>query len=184
MRYLADFDEIHTMAINLIENYSEEEVIEHILNILQLAYIRGQKKACEELDWEWEDYLLFGDWYENVILKKFKDENVIDRIKKYFRENDPQKLAVVIDTEYHRDFNTGEEDAANYVDERSVIRVKKTWCTQLDERVRDTHDYLEGTEVYLDERFYTYDGDSARFPGDFELAENNCGCRCYIQYSR
>ena len=184
MRYLADFDEIHRMAEMLILEYSEDEIVEHILNILKLAYIRGKKKVCDELDWEWEDYLLFGDWETEVILKEFDGKNVIDRIREYVKSYDAQKLAVVIDTEYHRDYNTGEEDMAEYIDERSITRVKKTWCTMLDDKVRDSHDYLEGMTVYRDEKFFTYDGDSARFPGDFNLAENNINCRCYVKYSR
>ena len=184
MRYLADFDEIHRMASMMLNEYNEEEIIESILNILRLAYIRGTKKVCEELDWEWEDYLLFGDWEEEVILKEIKGKNVIDRIKEYIETNNAERLAVVIDTEYHRDFNSGEENIAKYIDEKSIIRVKKTWCTQLDEKVRDTHDYLEGISVYMDEKFFTYDGDEARFPGDFGLAENNVNCRCYLKYTR
>ena len=186
MRSLASFDEIHAMALNMIENYSEEEIIEHILNILRMAYIRGKRKAAEELQWDWTDYYLlkWDEWEEQVILKKFDDKNVVDRIKEYYQNKDSQKLAVVIDTEYHRDYNTGEEDMATYIDERSVVRVKKTWRTQLDDKVRDTHDYLEGKQVYLDEKFYTYDGDEARFPGDFNLAENNINCRCYVEYKR
>ena len=163
MRYLADFDEIHRMASMMLNEYNEEEIIESILNILRLAYIRGTKKVCEELDWEWEDYLLFGDWEEEVILKKKKKKNVIDRIKEYIETNN---------------------NIAKYIDEKSIIRVKKTWCTQLDEKVRDTHDYLEGISVYMDEKFFTYDGDEARFPGDFGLAENNVNCRCYLKYTR
>ena len=186
MRYLADFDELHVMAATMLEEFTEEEIVENILNILNLAYIRGKQKACEDLDWEWNDYLLFGDedWEQEVILKEIKGKNVIDRIREHVQANDPDKLAVVIDTEYHRDFNTGEYDMAKYVDKQSVTRVKKKWVTQMDDRVRDTHDYLLDMEVGMDDRFYTYDGDSARFPGDFTLAENNCGCRCYVEYTR
>lgn len=183
MRYLADFDELHVMAATMLEEYTEEEIVENILNILRVAYIRGAQKACEDLDWEWEDYLLFGDedWEQEVILKEIKGKNVIDRIREHVQANDPDKLAVVIDTEYHRDFNTGELNMGFYVDKNRVTRVKKRWITMGDDKVRDTHSYLEGMEVNIDEKFYTFDGDSALSPGDFTLAENNINCRCIIQ---
>ena len=49
-----------------------------------------------------------------------------------------------------------------------------------DDKVRETHDYLEGVEVDLASEFVTFDGDSAKFPGDFSRAENNVNCRCVI----
>ena len=101
---------------------------------------------------------------------------------KTFREritedSTPEEVIRIIDTEAHRDYNTGVYDAAK---ESGKSTVRKKWLTMRDDRVRDTHDYLEGMVVGLDDVFYTYDGDSARFPGDFSLPENNINCRCGI----
>ena len=52
-----------------------------------------------------------------------------------------------------------------------------------DEKVRDTHQYLELMTVDIDEDFYTYDGDHASAPGMFELAQNNVNCRCELLFS-
>ena len=52
-----------------------------------------------------------------------------------------------------------------------------------DERVRDTHSYLELETVGIDDDFYTYDGDHAPYPGLFALPENNINCRCEILFS-
>lgn len=198
MRYLADFDELHVMAENMLLEYSEEEIVENILNILKSGYIRGLKKAAEELDWEWEDYLLFGDdeeeWEKKIIFKDIKGKTVIDRIKEHVQALSAEMLAVVIDTEYHRDYNAGKFAMAEMVDTLletqtygdvlGVTKVKKRWVTMGDERVRSTHDFLDYAEVGINERFVTYDGDSALYPGDFELAENNINCRCYLEYTR
>ena len=59
----------------------------------------------------------------------------------------------------------------------------KIWGTMLDEKVRDTHAYLEGMKVPLDAEFYTYDGDHAQAPGGFTDANNNCNCRCALDIS-
>ena len=52
----------------------------------------------------------------------------------------------------------------------------------LDDRVRDTHDYLEGVEVGLDDEFYTYLGNKAMFPGQFGVAEEDVNCRCWVTF--
>ena len=87
-------------------------------------------------------------------------------------------LTRIADTEMHRIANTAALDTAKRAGARS-----KTWVTMADERVRDTHSYLESETVGIDEDFYTYDGDHASAPGLFELAENNVNCRCELLFS-
>jgi uncharacterized protein with gpF-like domain len=60
----------------------------------------------------------------------------------------------------------------------------KRWQTMEDDRVRDTHSYLQGMVVPFDADFYTYDSDHAPFPGLFTLPENNIGCRCVVEVIR
>lgn len=179
-------ENIEAMVELMLQEYNEEEIIEMILDILRMAYIRGMVAAADELHFTETDYYItnWEEWEKNVILKKFDNKTVVDRLRDYIHVYDIYRIATVIDTEYHRDFNTGKYDMAEHVDKQSVTRVKKVYRTMMDERVRDTHDYLEGKEVGIDEKFYTYDGDSARFPGDFTLAENNINCRCYVEYKR
>ena len=52
----------------------------------------------------------------------------------------------------------------------------KSWVEDYDKAVAD---YDDLTVLY---EFYTYDGDHARFPGDFGNAANNVRCRCYLTY--
>lgn len=94
------------------------------------------------------------------------------------------RLAVVAETETHRAINTGGLDGAeDYQKSHPNVTVMKTWVTMGDDRVRDTHDYLEGATIPISARFYSYSGDSALYPGDFMTAEENCNCRCLIRYS-
>ena len=53
----------------------------------------------------------------------------------------------------------------------------------MDDKVRDTHSYLQSKKVPIGEEFFTYDGDSALYPGGFKSAENNVNCRCFLTYS-
>ena len=59
--------------------------------------------------------------------------------------------------------------------------VTKNWYTVMDDKVRETHRYLEGASVSLDEEFWTFDGDHAAYPGGFTKAENNVNCRCTVE---
>lgn len=87
-------------------------------------------------------------------------------------------IARVIETEAHRMYNNGGFDRAVAAGAK-----KKKWQTMMDEKVRETHEYLSGDSVDINERFYTFDGDSALTPGGFELPENNVNCRCWLSYS-
>lgn len=87
------------------------------------------------------------------------------------------KILRVAETEGHRVLNQAMQSTAE-----KGGATTKTWVTMEDDRVRDTHDYLLGETVGIDDLFVTYDGDSAMFPGDFEGAENNVNCRCWLEY--
>ena len=88
-----------------------------------------------------------------------------------------EEVVRVIETEATRDYNTGAYNAAKASGRTNLL---KRWETMKDDRVRDTHDYLEGMVVGLDDAFYTYDGDSAMYPGGFADPANNVNCRCGI----
>lgn len=88
-----------------------------------------------------------------------------------------EEVQRIIETESHRDYNTGVHDAAV---ESGNPNLMKTWETMKDDRVRDSHQYLDGVSVGIDDRFYTDDGDSAMYPGDFDNPALNINCRCFI----
>ena len=136
------------------------------------------------IDYGWKDaeqivgIVPFKDGSDDKCVNlEIKGETYRDRIIKQLYEDSLDGILRIIDTEAHRDYNTGVVNAGQ---ESGVPGIKKQWLTMMDDRVRETHDYLEGMIVNLEDRFYTFDGDSARFPGDFSLPENNCNCRCSI----
>jgi SPP1 gp7 family putative phage head morphogenesis protein len=102
-----------------------------------------------------------------------------ERVEDYFSNGGTgADIARIADTEMHRIANTAALDTAKRAGARN-----KTWITMLDDRVRDTHDYLEGQTVSIDDDFYTYDGDHASAPGLFSFASNNVNCRCELLFS-
>ena len=90
-----------------------------------------------------------------------------------------EDLVRIVDTESHRIANEAALKTAG-----KAGATNKKWVTMLDEKVRDTHAYLEGQTVPYDADFYTYDGDHARAPGLFTLPENNINCRCELQFTK
>ena len=93
-----------------------------------------------------------------------------------------EELTTLIDTEGGRVTNTAIYDAAkDYQRKNPEITVLKRWVAILDDRTRDTHFYLDGTEVPLDAYFYSYSGDKALYPHGFQTAAENCNCRCDLE---
>ena len=116
------------------------------------------------------------DLDDKAVNLEIAGETFRDRIRTQVEDLSEEGILRIIETESHRDYNTGVYDAAK----QSGKKVMKQWQTMMDGRVRDTHSYLQSAMVNLDDKFYTFDGDSALYPGGFELPENNVNCRCWI----
>ena len=148
-----------------------------VLDLLIVAYVNGVDDVAEMIgEVERPDVT---DMYR-VINTPVAGETFHTRIAKYVREQNADDIARVIDTETHRVYNTAVYNTASKVQTQTGKKLMKRWETMLDDRVRDTHEPLQGVEIPFDEKFYTFDGDSARFPGDFSLPENVCNCRCAL----
>ena len=177
-----NWDELNLLrssAYDLLQEYRQNhdrKAVDHWCDymefVLCLVYAYGWKDAEEIVG-----IVPFRDGLDDKAVNlEIDGETYRDRIVQQLDEDSLAGVLRIIETEAHRDYNTGVYDAGK----ESGVEVRKTWATMMDERVRDTHSYLEGMTVGFDDKFYTYDGDSARFPGDFSLPENNVNCRCGI----
>lgn len=194
---LAIFDEINNLKTRLRETYAEQSVSgdvdrryyeDEIFDLLVLAWLMGVDDVNAELGSEIDPSV---DDMEICIFRRIDDEDFRDRINKHLDNDDIEGVLLVADTEAMHAYNDGKfvtaeklDDEAEATTEGGKASVMKTWVTMLDDRVRDTHAYLEGMSVPVGAEFYTYDGDHAPYPTGFELPENNCGCRCILEYSR
>lgn len=191
MAYIADFDEIHAMAEAIIEEYEvPADAVQAVKDYLISVYMDGRRKCLHDLYTDIEEdedmwmYLMPMIHIEDVVEKEIAGKTMSERVLEYVQQKDVESLARVIDTESHRDHETGAYEMAEQVQQITGTRVYKVWHTMMDDRVRDPHDYLEGMRVPLHARFYTYTNDSARFPGDFASADLNINCRCRISYKK
>ena len=154
----------------------EEDIIDELLDLFLLAYAMGNSVTNDNLSSNYEPSV---DDVMKVVDAKVAGKTWRERVGEYFSSGGTgADLARIADTEMHRIANAAALDAA-----KRAGATSKTWVTMLDDRVRETHDYLEGMTVGIDEDFYTYDGDHASAPGLFELAENNVNCRCELLFS-
>ena len=199
MDRLPPFDRLDTLRSELEEDFSlstedrrkrKKDRIDEILDMLIIAYMFGNESA---------NTMLFGDGdsdtdempvmpisvddMDAAIYRKIADKDWEQRVSDYYDLDNGtvDEVIRVVDTDMNRVYN----DAILNVGERANRNgtVMKTWQTMMDDRVRDTHDYLEGMTIPMDRRFYTFDGDSARYPGDFALPQNCVNCRCRISLS-
>ena len=150
----------------------EEDIIDELLDLYLLAYYEGSKDAGEELMVDIEPSVEDAD---EVINRPIAGETFKERVRKHISEGKPTEIARVAETDSVRIYNEAKLSTA-----LSHGATEKTWHTMEDERVRDTHEFLDGVSAPIDGLFYTYDGDMAAQPGGFNDPQNNVNCRCWI----
>ena len=186
MNSILPFDELNKFKIDLQERFPDkkliingndfEDIIDWMLDLFLLAYARGVDITGERLGKPWKPTL---DDVDKTVNKKVAGKTWRERTEEYFSNGGAvDDLIRIAETETHRDANEAALGTA-----RNAGMKSKTWVTMLDEKVRDTHQYLEGMTVGIDEDFWTYDNDHAPAPGMFDYAENNVNCRCELLFS-
>lgn len=187
-RTLMPFDEINALKEELTfgqyvrddgkVGYSQtrEEIEDTIETILVLSYIYGTNAANDMLGTDFTPDVAKMDASIN---KRIAGKTWRERVRDYVDNGGTvEDIVRVADTESHRDTNEGIYDTA--VEGGAQY---KTWETMMDNRVREAHEELQGQTVPLNDVFVTWDGHEARYPGDFDTAELNANCRCYLEVS-
>lgn len=185
------FDELSVISERLNADFSlgteqrklfKKDRIDEILDMLIMAYVFGTEDANEEL---LVSESVETDEMYSAVWRVIADKNWEQRVSEYF--DDPNATAEdimrVVETDTNRIYSDAVLNVGKKVSKRGVP-VSKTWETMLDDKVRDTHEFLQSVTVPINKRFTTYDGDSARYPGDFTDPSNNVNCRCYITVAR
>lgn len=187
-QYLVGFDEINQMistsyrlAVTELDDVQDQvaQIIDDLLSMLILAYNAGMDATAQNLD---ADLSVDLDALEDALYTSIDGKTFEQRVQEYVLAQDMAGLSVVAVSEYHRLYNAGAYDGAQQFVRTQGLGITKRWVTVRDDRVRETHRYLEGMSVDVDEEFYTSDGDHAPYPGAFRKAKNNVGCRCIVIY--
>lgn len=200
MDRLMPFDQLNKLEAGIRETFAvgmqkkdKRAMMDEILDLLILSYLYGDEAAYDMLDLT--AMPADPELIDAALTKKVAGKTWVERVGEYIDNGTPADVIRVVETDAHRIYNqaiynvgskaaaAGQAMAAGVGGGQNKT-IYKRWETMLDERVRDTHEYLEGTEVPFGERFYTYDGDSALHPADFTLPQNNVNCRCRIKLTR
>lgn len=162
--------------IPMADIFELDEILSDLLEIFLLAVANGVVSINQLFG---ADYEPTAEQIEDTVYKKIDGLTWKDRVEDwYYNDGTAYDILRIAETEAHRIGNDTAYQAA-----KEVGATRKTWLTMLDDKVRDTHLYLESVSVGIDDDFYTYDNDHAPYPGGFEKAENNCNCRCEVEYS-
>lgn len=157
-----------------------EDIIDELEDLFLLAYADGATATNTELEASVMPPVAAVD---AAVYAPVAGETWRDRVIGYYENGGSlYDIRRIAETDATRIYNQGAVDAV--VANGLQGSTSKRWRTMMDDRVRDTHDYLEGMVVPFSERFYTYDGDSADYPGGFALPENNVNCRCVVEVIR
>ena len=188
MTSVLPFDELNRFITQMRERYGKEElsfklrqgayedIIDELLDLFLLAYARGNAVTNANLSSSW---MPDSSEVMQTVDKEIAGKTWKERVEEYFANGGTvDDIVRIAETETHRIANTAAVESA-----RHGGATQKTWATMLDDKVRETHDYLEGMTVGIDDDFYTYEGDHAPAPSLFQLASNNVNCRCELIFS-
>ena len=180
--YLTKLDELNVITLEIYYSAKTvKDVVDDIFELLVDAYLLGNDHASEMMK---TMTVVDTDLMEAAIYRKIDGIDFEDRAEQHVRQGDVTALQTLVESEYHRVHEEGVADGVRQFTRETGIPVLKTWRTVGDDRVRDTHDFLEGTTIPMGDLFWTIDGDSALRPGGFANAENNVNCRCWLDYTR
>jgi len=187
---LLPIDEINRLEERLEVHFGEdgkiksredaEDIIDELLDLFLLAYADGVTATNAELGTE---RIPSADDADRAVNKEIAGETWRERVMGYYESGGTlYDIRRIAETDATRIYNTGAVDAVRA--NGANAGVYKVWRTMQDDRVRDTHQYLEGMRVPFTDEFWTYDADHAEFPGGFTLPENNINCRCIVEIQR
>ena len=186
MNSIMPFDELNAFKAALPAYFQDgkirseedlEDIIDELLDIFLLAYAQGLAYTNAELASEVEPSL---DDVMRVVDREVAGKTWRERVRDYFASGGTEEdIARIAETEAHRDSNEAAYEAA-----KKAGATSKTWRTMEDDRVRDTHFWLDGVSAPIDGEFYNYKGESTQFPGQWGIAEEDVNCRCWVTYSK
>ena len=182
---LMPFDELNKFEAALPAHFENgrikseldfEDILDLMLDIFLLSYANGVVETNAALASTYEPTL---DDVMRTVDKEVVGKTWRERMREIYDNGGTIADVVrIAETEAHRDSN-----AAAYETAKAVGAKNKTWHTMMDDRVRDTHYWLEGVSAPIDGEFYNYKGQSTMYPGEWGIAEEDCGCRCFVTYS-
>lgn len=178
------FDELNKLIATLPAYVDEktgklkdrDSLLDMLEDFFLLAYANGVESTNLSLG---SDYSASLETVMDTVDKEIQGKNWRQRVREYYDNGGTvADIARIAETEAHRDANAGAYAAA--VAGGATVKV---WNTMLDDRVRDTHQWLEGVQAPIDGVFFNEYGASTRYPGEWGIPEEDVNCRCFLTYA-
>ncbi len=175
IEFAEDWEDILIAILILIPVYDEHEMEIDGLRERMLRELRSLVETTDlTVNSDVVEYLeKYVSRFFEVTLRHLQDEYFLSRDRAI--DNGNQETTTIFNL---KDYQDAKDQGMKY----------KTWHTQLDDRVRDSHRYMEGTTILIDDLFIVGESMSElEFPRDWSHgADPNeiVNCRCYLTYSK
>lgn len=185
---LAQFDELNMLEDRITEfsesvgtateaesqTLSASAVEDELEDLLIMAYTMGVDYANDVLG---TDVKADTQELQDTIYRKIDGKDFKDRVREHMADGQYGLVGNTARTDAQMAYN---QAVLNTAQASGVEGVKKRWYTMHDDKVRDTHWWLDGVTVPLDKEFYI-GYEHAQRPCGFGVPELDCNCRCYLQ---
>lgn len=174
IRSRVEAQEISETAEDGGKKYDAEKCIDIVYEYLEMAWTMGVDNVNENLS---TSFVPQDAEMRSAIYQKVADKDFTERIREWSEKGDFEAIMRVADTDAHRvlnesAFNTAKKAGARF----------KTWKCSF-HNSRDTHMALHNTTVGIDDYFVNYNGNKTLFPGAFGIAEEDCNCMCWLEFT-
>jgi len=141
------------------------EGVNQVIEIMSRQIIRTSSNAITKLV---EDGLLNGESVSSIAAS----------VQEAYRFS-PSAARTIAQTESTRSTNLGSHQA--YLEASQLgVQVRRQWLSARDSSTRDTHAYLDGTVVGVNEEFVLPTGERGIAPASFDDPSENYNCRCTV----
>jgi hypothetical protein len=178
------FDELNAFKIRLSSHFVNgrirsrkdcEDIIDEMLDLYLLFYASGVDSVNSQFG---TDIQPSAGEIQKTIYQKIDGATWEDRVWTWYETGGTEAdIARIAETEAHRNGNAAAFDTAVKAGAK-----EKTWVCMMLPTSRDTHIYLNGTTVGINDEFYTFAGNHAMYPGQFGVAEEDVNCLCQISF--
>lgn len=180
------FDELNALKMRLPQHFEngkvkskqdEIDIIDELLDLFLIAYAFGVDEANTELG---ADHQPDIDSVMETVDREVAGKTWRQRVQEHFDNGGTvEDIIRIAETESHRDSN----EAAFKTAEANGAKTK-TWHCMMLPTSRDSHIFLDGVSAPIDGEFYSINGGSTKFPGEWGIAEEDVGCLCFLTYSK
>lgn len=183
---LLPFDELNLFRDRLSMHFEngkirskqdEEDIIDEMLDLFLLSCAMGSAAANEDLQ---TDYHIGMKRAVDIVDREIAGKTWRDRVREYFDNGGTEAdIMRIAETETHRDANE-----AAFVTATEVGATKKTWHCMMLPTSRDSHIYLNGVSAPIDGEFYSINGGSTKYPGEWGIPEEDVNCLCWLTFDK